>query len=61
MPAGNETTRNGLSHGMLALTEWPGERARWQAALGTAEEDTVGWTAADEIVRWSNPVTHMKR
>ena len=59
--AGNETTRTALSHGMLALTEWPEERARWQAALATPAADELAWAAAEEIVRWSSPVMHMKR
>ncbi|MEZ5410387.1 MAG: cytochrome P450 [Acidimicrobiales bacterium] len=58
---GNETTRNALSHGMLALTEWPEERQRWIEALGTEAEDEVAWSAAEEIVRWASPVIHMKR
>jgi cytochrome P450 len=59
--AGNETTRNGLSHGMVALSEWPSERDRWLASLGTADEEQVAWSAAEEIVRWASPVIHMKR
>ena len=59
--AGNETTRTALSHGMLALTEWPEERARWQAALASSDLDRLAWSAAEEIVRWSSPVMHMKR
>ena len=58
---GNETTRNAISHGMLMLTEWPDERERWMAAIGTAAEETVAWSAAEEIVRCSTPVIHMKR
>ncbi len=59
--AGNETTRNALSHGMVALCEWPEEAERWRDALGTPQEDVVAWSAAEEIIRWSNPVLHMKR
>ncbi len=59
--AGNETTRNGLSHGMLTLSEWPDERQRWQDALGGGDEEAVAWSASEEIVRWSSPVIHMKR
>ena len=29
--AGNETTRNAISHGLLAMTECPDQRALWQA------------------------------
>jgi cytochrome P450 len=54
--AGNETTRNAISHGLLALTEHPDERARWQADF-----DGLAPTAVDEIVRWATPVTWMRR
>jgi methyl-branched lipid omega-hydroxylase len=54
--AGNETTRNAISHGLLALTEHPDQRALWQA-------DPVGIaaTGVDEIVRWASPVIWMRR
>ena len=53
--AGNETTRNGISQGMLALFEHPEERAR----LGS---DSASWeTAPDEILRWTSPVRAMRR
>jgi cytochrome P450 len=54
--AGNETTRNAISHGLLALTEHPEQRALWQA-------DPVGIaaTGVDEIVRWASPVIWMRR
>jgi methyl-branched lipid omega-hydroxylase len=54
--AGNETTRNAISHGLLALTEHPEERARWMADF-----DGLASTAADEIVRWASPVIWMRR
>ena len=46
--AGNETTRNAISHGMLALTQHPDQRAIW-----TADPDGVSATAVEEIVRWA--------
>ncbi|MAG30120.1 MAG: cytochrome P450 [Deltaproteobacteria bacterium] len=53
--AGNETTRNGIAHGMLALFRHPEERARLVA-------DPSLWdTAPDEILRWSSPVRAMRR
>ena len=53
--AGNETTRNGISQGMLALFEHPEEIARLQA-------DAALWkTAPDEILRWTSPVRAMRR
>ncbi len=51
--AGNETTRNAISHGMLAFLEDPGQ---WE--LFKAERPD---TAADEIVRWATPVTVFQR
>jgi methyl-branched lipid omega-hydroxylase len=54
--AGNETTRNAISHGLLTLTEHPDQRARWQA-----DPAGVGATAVDEIVRWGTPVIWMRR
>jgi cytochrome P450 len=53
--AGNETTRNGISQGMLALFENPEERARLQS------DPTLWETAPDEIVRWTSPVRAMRR
>ena len=54
--AGNETTRNAISHGMRALTEHPDQRAIW-----TADVDNVSPTAVEEIVRWATPVIHFRR
>jgi cytochrome P450 len=54
--AGNETTRNAIAHGLLALTQFPEQRALWQndPATHTAR-------AVEELVRWSSPVLHMRR
>ncbi len=54
--AGNETTRNAISHGMQALCEHPDERRRW-----AADFEGVAPTAVEEIVRWSSPVMHFRR
>ncbi len=54
--AGNETTRNAISHGLWALTEHPDQRAAWQADFEGAAP-----TAVDEIVRWASPVIFMRR
>ncbi|MGY2084545.1 cytochrome P450 [Blastococcus sp. SYSU DS0539] len=53
--AGNETTRNALSQGLLALQEHPDQRARWMADPGLTR------TAVEEVVRWTSPVTWMRR
>ncbi|WP_099022819.1 cytochrome P450 [Mycolicibacterium palauense] len=54
--AGNETTRNAISHGMVALTRYPDERARWWADF-----DGLAVSAVEEIVRWASPVIFMRR
>ncbi len=54
--AGNETTRNAISHGMRALTEHPDQRELW---YGDFETHTR--TAVEEIVRWATPVIHFRR
>ena len=53
--AGNETTRNAISQGLLALSEHPGEWARWAADPG------LDRTGVEEVVRWVSPVTWMRR
>ncbi len=54
--AGNETTRNAISHGMLALTRYPDQRQHWWDDF-----DGVAKTAVEEIVRWASPVIFMRR
>jgi cytochrome P450 len=54
--AGNETTRNAISHGMKALTDFPEQRDIW---FGDFDAHTR--TAVDEIVRFSTPVIHFRR
>jgi cytochrome P450 len=54
--AGNETTRNAISHGMKALTDYPDERATW-----TTDFEGVSPTAVEEIVRWATPVINFRR
>jgi cytochrome P450 len=54
--AGNETTRNAMSHGMKALTDFPDQRELWWNDFGG-----VARTAVEEIVRWASPVIHFRR
>jgi cytochrome P450 len=56
LTAGNETTRNSISHALWALTEHPDQRALWQA-----DPTTVAATGVDEVVRWASPVIWMRR
>ncbi|WP_343949416.1 cytochrome P450 [Nonomuraea longicatena] len=53
--AGNETTRNAASGGMLALFEHP---EQWDRL---AADPALARTAADEIVRWVSPVNLFRR
>ncbi len=54
--AGNETTRNAISHGMKALTDNPDQRE-----LLYGDFDTHAKTAMEEMVRWASPVIHFRR
>lgn len=54
--AGNETTRNAISHGLHLLTEHPDQRKVW---FDDFEAHTR--TAVDEIVRYATPVIHFRR
>jgi methyl-branched lipid omega-hydroxylase len=56
LTAGNETTRNSLSHGLLALSQHPDQRALW-----LSDPVGVAATGVDEIVRWASPVNWMRR
>ncbi|QLL08269.1 cytochrome P450 [Mycobacterium vicinigordonae] len=51
--AGNETTRNSITQGMMAFTDFPDQ---WD--LFKAQRPT---TAADEIIRWATPITAFQR
>jgi cholest-4-en-3-one 26-monooxygenase len=51
--AGNETTRNSITHGMIAFSDNPDQ---WELFKKERPE-----TAADEIVRWATPVTAFQR
>ena len=51
--AGNETTRNSITHGMVAFTEFP---EQWELY-----KKHRPITAVDEIVRWATPVTSFQR
>jgi cytochrome P450 len=54
--AGNETTRNAISHGVLTLSRFPKRRDQWWA-----DYDAVAPTAVEEIIRWASPVVYMRR
>ena len=54
--AGNETTRNAISHALLLLTEYPDQRE-----LLLADIDGRIGPAVEEIVRYVSPVIWMRR
>jgi len=54
--AGNETTRNAISHALLLLTEHEEQKAAW-----AADFEALAPTAVEEIVRWASPVIYMRR
>ena len=53
--AGNETTRNAISGGLLAFCEHPGEWERLKASPELLPR------AVEEILRWVTPITHFTR
>ena len=54
--AGNETTRNAISHGMRLLTLFPDQRRAW-----FDDFEAHAASAAEEIVRFETPITNMAR
>ena len=52
--AGNETTRNAISHGLLAFHDHPDQ---WELFKRERPSETM----ADEVVRWATPVMHFQR
>jgi cholest-4-en-3-one 26-monooxygenase len=53
--AGNETTRNLISHGMLALIENPDQRAL------LLDDPSLLPSAVEEMLRYASPVMYMRR
>ncbi len=52
---GNDTTRNSMTGGLLALNQFPGEYDKLRANPGLVDG------AVSEIIRWQTPVIHMRR
>lgn len=52
--AGQETLHNALSGALLALSEHPQE-------LGRLRDGASAATAAEEVLRWTSPITHFAR
>ena len=55
MIAGNETTRNGTTGGMLAFIEHPDQMRKLQGDMSLLN------SAVEEVVRWSTPIIHFAR
>jgi cytochrome P450 len=53
--AGNETTRHTITHGMLALIEYPDQLERLRT------DPSLLQPGSDEILRWATPVHHFRR
>jgi cytochrome P450 len=53
--AGNETTRQATSGGMLALIENPDQRSK------LTDDPSIMPLAVEEFVRWTSPVVHFER
>jgi cholest-4-en-3-one 26-monooxygenase len=53
--AGNETTRNAISGGLLAFSE---HREQWDALR---DDPALLPDAVEEILRWSSPISHFTR
>ena len=51
--AGNETTRQAITHGMLAFLQHPDQWERWRSERPA--------TAVDEILRWASPAVVLQR
>jgi cholest-4-en-3-one 26-monooxygenase len=53
--AGNETTRNAISGGLLAFSEHPGEWEKLRTTPALLPD------AVEEILRWASPISHFTR
>jgi cytochrome P450 len=52
---GNDTTRNSMTGGLLALSRHPGEWAKLRANPALVD------SMVSEIIRWQTPLAHMRR
>jgi cytochrome P450 len=58
--AGNETTRNALSHGLKLFTDHPGQRELLTAGSLAGYDERIGG-AVEEIVRYASPIIQFRR
>lgn len=54
--AGIETTGAAIAHGLIALSQAPGQTAAWRSNFAAGAP-----AAVEEILRWSTPVVHFRR
>ena len=54
--AGNETTRNAATHGLMAFLDSPDQ---WDKLV--QDPDELAGSATEEILRWASPVMHLRR
>ncbi len=52
---GNDTTRNSMTGGLMALNQFPEQYRKLRANPGLVD------SAVSEIIRWQTPVIHMRR
>ena len=52
---GNDTTRNSITGGVLALNQYPDEYDKLRA------DPSLITSMVPEIIRWQTPLTHMRR
>ena len=52
---GNDTTRNSMTGGLLAMSEFPAEMDKMRANPALIE------SAISEVIRWQTPLAHMRR
>jgi methyl-branched lipid omega-hydroxylase len=53
--AGNETTRNAISHGLDGFTQFPDQRKVF------LDRPELARAMSEEVVRWATPLMHMRR
>ena len=57
---GNDTTRNSISGGVLALNQHPEQYQKLRASVSQDDTSLIPNMVA-EIIRWQTPLTHMRR
>jgi cytochrome P450 len=58
--AAGDTTRNVIAGGMVAMFEYPDQRAMMAEAAKEGDESTIA-SGVEEMLRWTSPVTNQRR